>query len=302
MDIFGDGDSDRDKDIEQTQIALGIQQTALAMTAESGPAASITAQGATIEAQTGGGSAGGPTPDLQATQVAASVQQTVAASGSAQIPATVPGGGGNQTLPTLTLIPQPPPPTPITPQAGVGFVNFTDNFIDPTSGWPIQNSGANQWYYANDHYYITVGMSDTQVAVSPGYIQGDGIVQTNVTVIQDQPKSYFGVICRMQDLNNYYFFEVGMDGYYHIGKLWNGQWSLIGMGQEKFTKAMDLTPGSYNEITAECRGNELTLYLHGYFVDKVYDNTFTSGSIGLSASTTGFPGLTVAFERAFAEE
>src|SRR4030042_4849977 len=68
--------------LKQTQMALGVQQTVIAQ-GSSGVNATITAQQATINAQAapstppGGAPVGGePTVDLNATQMALSLQQT----------------------------------------------------------------------------------------------------------------------------------------------------------------------------------------------------------------------------------
>lgn len=222
-----------------------------------------------------------------ATQTAISLQQTnIAAGGTGNT-------GSNTTTPQL-------PTETITFQALPGFSNFTDNFNDPASGWPVQSSGTSQWWYANDHYYISVGSSNTQAVVTPGYNLADGYVMATGTITQDQPHAYYGVVCRFQDVNNYYFFEIGFDGYYHIGKMWDGQWSLIGMGAAKYSNAVKIN--DYNQITGHCKSNELSLYVNDIFVETVYDNTFTSGQIGLSASTGDFPGMTAAFDYIIAEE
>ena len=63
------------------------------------------------------------------------------------------------------------------------------------------------------------------------------------TVTHNQPQAYVGVVCCLQDTQNYYFFEIGLDDYYNISKLWNGQWQMIGMGAPKYNSAINT--GSY---------------------------------------------------------
>jgi len=234
------------------------------------------------------------TPDIAATQGAISAQQTSIAAGGSS------GTGGTGVSTT-----QPQPPTQTSQnQAGPGFSNFTDNFLDPSSGWPVQNSGPGQWWYANDHYYISVSNANSSAVVSPGYTLADGYVIASGTVTQDQPHAYYGVVCRFQDANNYYFFEIGLDGYYRIGKMWNGNWSMIGMGAAKYSSAINkgIDNGGYNQIMAHCNSNDLSLYVNDIFVETVYDNTFSSGQIGLSASTGDFPGMIAEFDYIIAEE
>ncbi|MCJ7435082.1 MAG: formylglycine-generating enzyme family protein [Anaerolineales bacterium] len=244
----------------------------------------------TSATQPGATGSGAPTPNIAATQT------SIAAGGASGTGGT--GSTGSSTTPSQ------PPTQASQNQAGPGFSNFTDNFLDPSSGWPVQSSGPGQWWYANDHYYISVGNANTSAVVSPGYTLADGYVIASGTVTQDQPRAYYGVVCRLQDASNYYFFEIGLDGYYRIGKMWNGNWSMIGMGAAKYSSAINkgIDNGGYNQIMAHCNSNDLSLYVNDIFVETVYDNTFSSGQIGLSASTGDFPGMIAEFDHIIAEE
>jgi len=228
-----------------------------------------------------------------------SAAQPPSPGGSAPTPnaaATQSGTSGSTT--------QPQPPTQASQnQAGPGFSNLTDNFMDPNSGWPVDSSGGSQWYYSGDHYYISVSNANTSAVASVDYTLADGYVMASGTITHNQPQAYYGyygVVCRLQDASNYYFFEVGLDGYYRIGKVWNGQWSMIGMGEPKFSNAINR--GGYNLVTAHCNSNDLSLYVNDIFVETVYDNTFSSGKVGLTASNGDFPGMTAAFDYIIAEE
>ena len=75
---------------------------------------------------------------------------------------------------------------------------------------------------------------------------------------------------------------------------------MIGMGAEKYSSA--IKTGGYNQIMAHCNSNDLSLYVNDIFVETVYDNTFSSGQIGLSASTGDFPGMIAEFDYIIAEE
>ena len=300
-------ESSNNDSLKDTQVALGIQQTSLAQTQEGGAAATIAAQETIIAAQAAGGG-GAATPDMAATQVAFSVQQTVAAAA---------GGGSGGGAPTSDLVATQvalsvqqtnaasgalPAGQPTATQgyvAGPGFSNFTDNFLDPSSGWPVQTGGQNGWWYANQHYYISVGSINTQAVVTPGYSLGDGYIMASGQVTQDQPHAYYGVVCRYQDADNYYFFEIGYDGDYRVGMRLNGQWMQLNSSAPKTSGAIRY---GYNQVAGHCYGNQLSLYVNDTLVDTVYDNTFAYGQIGLCASTGDFPGMTVEYDFMIAEE
>jgi len=206
--------------------------------------------------------------------------------------------------PTPTPTPTHPPTLTqtLTYQAMPGFSMFTDYFADPNSGWPEKTSGVHRYWYASDHYHIQVDTINTQYVVLSGFVISNGAVLTR-GLIPDQassPLAYYGVVCRYQDINNYYFFEISYDGHYRIGKIWNGVFSLIGMGAAKTSTAINIA--DYNEISATCVENELSLTINNIFIETVYDNTFTSGDTGLCASASNVPGIIAAFDYFIAEE
>lgn len=108
--------------LEETENALEKQQTKLAKEVNRDVYATMTAQQATIEVQStqAAGVNLPPTPDLSATQVAQSVQQTLAA---AQPPQNPPAQPTVQQPPTAAPT-QPPPPIQPTAEPGTGASDF----------------------------------------------------------------------------------------------------------------------------------------------------------------------------------
>lgn len=259
--------------LEKTKIALAVEQTKLAML-QSGANLTSTA----IANQN-------PSPTFTFTPLPPSQTHTM-----------------TPIVPTSTPTPTHTPTQGMTYQAMPGFSNLTDYFTDPNSGWPVKTSGVHRYWYAADHYHIQVDTIDTQYVILSGFVISNGAVMT-YGLIPDQtssPQAYYGVVCRYQDIDNYYFFEISYDGFYRIGKVWNGVFSLIGMGAAKTSSAINI--GDYNQITATCVENELSLTINGIFIETVYDNTFTSGDTGLCASASNVPGIIAAFDYFIAEE
>ncbi len=259
-----------DPSLAQTQNALAVEQTKLAIIK------AIASQTAAAVPQLPG-----PSPTLTFT---------------ATVPAPVPTA-----TPTVTLTPASPTLTP-TFLAGPGFSNLVDHFLDPGSGWPEKTTGENRYWYATDHYHIQVDRANFQFVIPSGFTIVNGSVMTYGLLLDQTstPGDYMGVVCRMQDGQNYYFFEISYDGHYRIGKFWNGTYSLIGMGAPKPSAA--ILVGDYNQIWASCINNELSLTVNNTLVDTVYDNTFTSGDTGLCASADDTPGVIAAFDSFMAED
>jgi len=198
---------------------------------------------------------------------------------------------------TQTAVVQPPTITPTSTVENLalpGFKQFSDDFSDSTSGWDIQESGSNQWGYKNNHYQIKVGDPYLRVLALYPYKMSMGSIQTTVIVTQDQPQASYGVVCRYQDVDNYYYFEIASDGTYMIGRRLNGEWTLLNGVQGATNSAIKST--GYNFIFATFVLDELSLYVNGVLIDTVYDNALSEGYVGLSASTSEFSGFEVSFD------
>jgi hypothetical protein len=231
------------------------------------------------------------------------IQQTAVS--QANIPSIATVQPVDTATPTLTATAQMPSETPtqtLTNQALPGFSNYIDDFTDPNSGWPEKTTGENRSWYATDHYHIQVDQVNTQYVVTSGYSVANGSVIA-YGLLPDQtssPQAYLGVVCRLMDFQNYYFFEVSYDGYYRIGKFYNGVFSLIGMSAPKTSTAIKI--GDYNQIQADCLNDELSLTVNNIFIETVYDNTLTSGDTGLCATADTVPGIIAAFGNFTAED
>jgi hypothetical protein len=104
-----------------------------------------------------------------------------------------------------------------------------------------------------------------------------------------------GLICRMQDAANFYYFVISNDGYYGIGKVKAGQWSLLETPQMRPSSAI-LTGGQKNHLRADCVADLFILYVNGQPVGSAEDKDFASGDVGILAGSFDSPGVDVYFD------
>ena len=110
------------------------------------------------------------------------------------------------------------------------------------------------------------------------------------------PDNYFGVLCRYQDLQNFYFLVVSSDGYYgFLRRLGGGDIELIGMESMLSSDAVQLG-GASNHIRLDCVGSILTLYVNGEMVGQASDSALTNGDVGLYAGTFEIAGTDILFD------
>ena len=174
-------------------------------------------------------------------------------------------------------------------------VLFQDDFSDPSSGWDRVNVDDGVTDYADGAYRIFVNTSDSDVWANPGLKFDDVYVEVDATKIGGSDDNDYGVICRYQDGDNFYFFVISSDGYYGVGKVLQGDQQLIGMDSmppSEVIKKGNVT----NHLRAGCVGSKLSLAINGQLLGEYDDTDFTSGDVGLVAGSFSEAGVDVHFD------
>ncbi len=179
-----------------------------------------------------------------------------------------------------------------TPFISSGREIFRDDFSSRRSGWAIGGDQDYQAAYGAGEFTIEIrvermlawSIHDTQFA--------DGTISVEARVVDSAEDGDYGVICRYQDEDNFYFFVISEDGYFSIHKFENNEYQTL----FDWERLKGIDPSKPNRITAICVGNKLQLAVNDSILATVYDDSFQSGNIGLIAGTFDTPGFTVAFD------
>lgn len=174
-------------------------------------------------------------------------------------------------------------------------VLFKDDFSDPSSGWDQVDSSDGMTDYENGYYRILVNSEDTDVWANPGLHFTNVVVEVDATKAGGSDDNDFGVICRYQDVNNFYFFIISSDGYYGVGKIVDGEQSIIGTDQ-LYPDDSIRQGNTTNHLKADCVGSHLVLHVNGTKITDVEDDTFSDGDVGLLAGTFSEPGTDIHFD------
>lgn len=190
--------------------------------------------------------------------------------------------------------------SPVSTPAGGGQqpsnILFSDDFSNTNSGWDRVQDDSGVTDYANGGYRIFAGEANYDAWANPSKsFPGDVRVEVDATKSGGPDDNDFGLICRYQDLGNFYFFLISSDGYAGIGKYEGGTQQLISAAEMQ--KVDGITPGAAtNHIRADCIGSELKLYVNGNLVATATDSSFTSGDVGLMAGTFDTAGTDILFD------
>jgi hypothetical protein len=120
-------------------------------------------------------------------------------------------------------------------------------------------------------------------------------IEVDATKVSGADDNYFGILCRYQDDQNYYYFLVSSNGYYVIGKYKNGQY--IALIKDGWLYSDYIHQGeTTNRLRADCIGNTLALYINDSRLSEVDDSDFGLGDIGLTAASLNTAGTEILFD------
>jgi len=174
-------------------------------------------------------------------------------------------------------------------------VLFKDNFSDNNSGWDQLNDESIITDYNNGIYHIYINMDNTDVWANPGLDFSDSVIEVNAAKKGGPDDNDFGVICRYQGPDDFYFFIVSSDGYYAIGKWSGGDQVLISSENMEYSDVINQGYAT-NKLRAECISSSLVLWANDQVLAEVTDTDFKTGDVGLIAGTFNVPGTDIEFD------
>ena len=172
---------------------------------------------------------------------------------------------------------------------------FQDSFTDPESGWPDSRGENSYAGYADGRYVIQVFPAKLDAWGNPGRDFGDVSIEVDATKYGGTDNNSFGVICRYQDHDNFYYFLAASDGYQVIGKYQGGENYYLSADKMQSTDVI-LAGAASNHLRADCMGSALTLYANGRQLSSVTDTAFARGDVGLMVGTFDDPNVSVSFD------
>jgi hypothetical protein len=176
-----------------------------------------------------------------------------------------------------------------------GSVLFQDDFSRPESGWDHYQDDHYISDYHQDGYQIEIIEPNILAWATPGLSFDDSLIMVEAARNHGPADNAFGLICRYQDPDNFYFFLISSDGFAGIGRRLAGERQLL--SDEHMLPSEAILPGRQpNLILASCVGPRLELYVNGQFVAGVDDDTWAAGDVGLIAGSYDTGQVTIQFD------
>jgi len=176
-----------------------------------------------------------------------------------------------------------------------GALLFQDGFSDPSSGWDRVEGPEGLTDYENGRYRILINATNADYWSNPGLYFEDVRIDVEAGKNAGPDDNDYGVLCRYQDAENFYFLIISSDSYYGIGIVQNGQQKLLEPPQMYHSEAI-LPGNAANHIEAVCEGSRLALAVNGELIAEASDSTFSNGDIGLIVGSFDEPGVDIWFD------
>lgn len=186
-----------------------------------------------------------------------------------------------------------PVTTQTAPPAPSGTVLFEDEFELNTTGWDRVSNDVGIMDYDSGGYRMLIRQPSFNFWSTPEKSFGDVRLEVDVAKLNGPDENRAGLMCRYQN-GNYYFFVISNDGYYAMGKFFNGQSVLLGQSMMQLSPAIQT--GAVNHLRADCIGDSLTFYINDNLIAGAQDADLANGDVGLIAGSFSEPGVDVLFD------
>ncbi len=176
-----------------------------------------------------------------------------------------------------------------------GQALYHDDFSDPSSGWTKMADENGTLGYTDGAYRMMVQSASYDLWALSGQAYEDVQIEVDATRLAGPVDNRFGLICRFQNINNFYVFIISSDGYYAIGKIKNGTASLLGQEMMAFSGFIQQGGGA-NHVRFDCIGNTLKGSVNDQPLALTTDADFSGGDAGLITGAFDEGGVEVSFD------
>lgn len=180
---------------------------------------------------------------------------------------------------TFTLTPSITPSPTDTPEV----YRFLNETFDNTDAKWYQGMGEN-WvmgiYYKKPVYEMKITQGNVEITSTRTWLLLDE-VRIEADISFPHGEGYAGFNCRESE-SNYYTLFITSDGRFGVGQTLNGHVEFLYYAASEM---IDATPGVYNHVRAECRGNTLTLWVNEVLLAQEEIESYAVGFTGMMSGT-----------------
>jgi hypothetical protein len=168
-----------------------------------------------------------------------------------------------------------------------GKALFEDDFEDSSGSWTNGAFSSYESRLEDGALVLVVEQPHWLGLAHPKEQAADVAIDVDATLEVGSYEGHYGAVCRMTNMDNFYYFAVDSVGYYGIFARVEG--SAIRSLTSEGT-AMTYSPAidqgrEPTHIRIICQGNRLTLIVNEELVETVHDESLTDGYFGVGAGS-----------------
>jgi cytochrome c biogenesis protein CcdA len=180
-----------------------------------------------------------------------------------------------------------------TPVPSPGLL-YEDDFSDRTSGWSRTSKDDYDMDYGDGEYHILVKKSFWTAWAFNTETEpfADFVLEVDANLLTEAVgDTGYGLIFRVQNDDNFYYFGVSKAGY-AVGAKVDGKW----VDWQRTTSAYSKEGNDMNHLKVLCKGSEIEVYVNGQHLTTVTDHTLSEGWVGMIVDTSGAPNARAVFD------
>jgi hypothetical protein len=187
--------------------------------------------------------------------------------------------------PTMTPTVVVTPTLAVTPTtARQETVIFADDFSDTLSGWPTIQDAAGGYGYQSDGYHIFINRPQRTFWAKTNRQDGNATFHVEAKPVTTNADGYYGLLCRLQANQDFYYFVVRSNGDFTIGKYKDAEFQSFLPNGWQYSSVIN-QDNQTNRLKADCLGNTLRFYVNDTLLGQAVDSDFKSGFSGLLTAT-----------------
>ena len=171
-----------------------------------------------------------------------------------------------------------------TPVPDVQDNTFSESFNSNRNGWTEgfydDEYGTIDYTISGTYLWDVVakqGVNQKSWATDAPFVE-DFTSTVDATHVSGAENASYGIIFRVVDAENLYYFCISDVGYYYAGLLENGVWTTL----IDWTETNTINVNSANTLKVVGNGDQFNFYVNGTEVDSLRDSTHSSGTAGLA--------------------
>ena len=179
----------------------------------------------------------------------------------------------------------------------VGAILFSETFETNSGNWTelLEEDGSMVGYQAGGLRFVVNATQRDKISIFKSS-QDDAIISVDVQKLNGPDDNLTGVVCRWQNIGNYYAFLISSDAYYGIARVQDGNYQMLTNEFMELNEDIIHQGNASNHIRVGCVQNALWLEVNDTVVAGIYDDTFSKGKIGLLAGSTVEAGVDILFD------